>query len=74
MGQKKLLDYLVIVSNLLNQRQQLLDEHLHQASFRSYSDGIGSQLWLVQGLQALWGNLSRCGMTSLLEDLSNLSD
>ena len=74
MGQKKLLDYLVIVSNLLNQRLQLLEEHQHQASFRSYGDGISSQLWLVQGLQDLWGNLSRCGMTSLLEDLSNLSD
>jgi hypothetical protein len=35
-------------------------------------DGIGSQLWLVQSLEDLWGNLASCGMTSFLKDASNL--
>src|SRR5258708_22713065 len=64
-SQKKLLDHLVIASNLLNQRLQLLDEYQHQASFRSDSGGIGNQLWLVQGLEDLWGNRGRRGMTLL---------
>ncbi len=41
---------------------------------RSDSDGIGNQLWLVQGLEDLWSNLGGSRMTSLLEDLSNLSN
>src|SRR5258708_4548084 len=72
-SQKKLLDHLVIASNLLNQRLQLLDEYQHQASFRSDSGGIGNQLWLVQGLDDLWSNPRRRGMPTLPVNLPILS-
>jgi hypothetical protein len=69
MGQKKGVNLLVILRNLLNQRQQLAHQHQHQTRFGARGDGIGLHMWLVQPLENRGGDRDRIGMLRSSEDL-----
>ena len=56
MGQKKGANLLVILRNLLDQRQQLTHQHQHQTRFGAGGDGISLQMWLVQPLDNRGGD------------------
>src|SRR5260370_13772514 len=62
MSQKKGANLLIILSNLLNQRQQLTGQHQHQSRFGACGDGISLQMWLVQPLEKRGGGPRRVGM------------
>src|SRR6266516_2170879 len=51
MGQKKGLNLLIVLSNLLEQRQQLTHQDQHQARFGPSDHGIGLQMRLMQPLE-----------------------
>ena len=68
MGQKKGANLLVILSNLLDQRQQLTHQHQHQTRFGAGDHGISLQMWLVQPLKIVAATGSRIGMLRLSED------
>src|SRR5437764_2824342 len=64
MGQKKGLNLLVILSNLLDQWQQLTDQRQHQTRFGTRRHCISLQMGLVQPLKNAGRHCSRIGMTS----------
>jgi len=72
MAQKKLLDLLVVVSNLLHQGQELGKQGQCQARFCARSDRIGSQTGLMQLREDLGGHFRGCGVTSRRKDLADL--
>ena len=72
MRQKKGANLLIILSNLLNQRQQLTRQHQHQSRFGACGDGISLHMWLVQPLENRGGDRSRIGMLRSSEDLFDL--
>jgi hypothetical protein len=72
MRQKKGLNVLIVAGDLLDKRHQLTDQDQHQTGFRARGNGISCQLWLMQDLVELWGDLLGCWMASLLEHLHDL--
>ena len=56
MSQKKGVNLLVILSNLLDQRQQLTHQHQHQTRFGAGGHGISLQMGLVQPLDNRGGD------------------
>ena len=72
MRQKKGANLLIILRNLLDQRQQLTHQHQHQARFGARGDGISLQMWLVQPLDNRGGDRDRIGMLCSSEDLCDL--
>jgi len=73
MGQKKGANLLVILRNLLDQRQQLTHQHQHQTRFGARGDGIGLHMWLVQSLDNRGGDRSRMGMLRSCQRLRNFA-
>lgn len=72
MGQKKGVDLLVVLRNLLHQRQELRHQRQHQTGFASRDHGIGLQMGLVQPLNNGRGYSSRIGMFRFSQDLLDL--
>ncbi len=72
MPQKKALDLLLRVGDLLHQRQQLRDQCQCQTRFRARRERIGSQMRLVQRLEDLGRHLLRPAVTGVLEDRREL--
>ena len=72
MRQKKGANLLIILRNVLDQRQQLTHQHQHQARFGARGDGISLQMWLVQPLDDRGGDRDRIGMLRSSEDLCDL--
>ena len=72
MRQKKGVDLLVILLDLLKQRQQLTHQRQHQPRFGAVCHRIGLQVGVLQARDNLAGDQSRMGMFRLFEDLSDL--
>jgi hypothetical protein len=72
MGQKKGVDLLVIGGNLLHQGQELRNQSQQQARFGTRGDGLGGQVWLMQGLENLGRHLLCRGMPGIFEHLGDL--
>ena len=72
MSQKKGVDLLVILLDLLKQRQQLTHQRQHQTRFGAGCHRIGLQMGLLKPLDNLAGDRSRTGMFRLSEDLCDL--
>jgi hypothetical protein len=72
MAQKKARDLLVILSNLLHQRQELAHQGQHQTRFGAGGDRISSQLGLVQSLDNMLCRLRGIAMVHFLEHRCNL--
>src|SRR6266496_121264 len=72
MAQKKLLNLLVILSDLLHQRQELDDQGYRQARFRPDRDRIGSQTGLMQLLEDLGSHVRGRGVAGRRENLADL--
>src|SRR5437764_9616760 len=72
MGQKKGLNLFIVLSNLLEQRQQLTHQHQHQARFGARDHGIGLQMGLMQPLEDRSRDRLRIGMLGLPEDFLDL--
>src|SRR5579883_906091 len=72
MAQKKLLNLLVIFSDLLYQWQELDNQGHCQASFRPGRDRVGLQTRLMQLLEDLGGYFRGRGVTGGFEDVANL--
>src|SRR6266852_3382230 len=72
MGQKKGGNLLIVLSNLLDQRQQLTHQYQHQPRFGARDHGIGLQMGLMQPLEDRSSHGSRIGMLGLPEDLLDL--
>src|SRR2546421_11044377 len=72
MGQKKGGNLLIILSDLLDQWQQLTYQHQHQACFAARGHGISLQMGLMQLLENLSGDGGRVGMLCSSEDLLEL--
>jgi hypothetical protein len=66
-GQKKVFNHLVVLGDLLNQRQQLLDLDQHQTGLGTRCHGISSQMRLMQGLEDLSSGMARIGMSCLAQ-------
>ena len=66
MGQKKGANLLVILLDLLEQRQQLTHQHQHQTRFGAGGDSIGLQVGLMQPLDNLGGEQRSDGDVSLV--------
>ena len=74
MGQKKGGNLLIILSDLLDQWQQLTYQHQHQACFAARGHGISLQMGLMQLLENLSGDGGRVGMLGSSEHLLELVD
>jgi hypothetical protein len=74
MGQKKGGNLLVILSNLLDQRQQLTHQHQQQPRFRPGGHRISLQMRLMQLLENRSRDRSRMRMPGLSEGLLDLCD
>src|SRR5437868_10082461 len=72
MAQKKLLDLLLIGSDLLQQGQELNDQGYRQTRFCPGGDRISSQAGLMQLREELGGHFRGRGVASRLEDLADL--
>ncbi len=72
MGQKKGSNLLVILSDLLQQRQQLTNQGQHQTRLGTDGDRVSLQLWLLQLLDDVQSSLAGLGMLGLLEHLVDL--
>ena len=72
MSQKKGADLLVILLDLLDQRQQLTHQRQHQTRFGARGDGISLQMGLLKPLDNLAGSRDRIGMFCSSEDLCDL--
>jgi hypothetical protein len=72
MGQKKGADLLIILSNLLDQRQQLTDQRQHQTRLGASSHRVSLQLGLLQLLEDGESDFPRMRMPCLLEHLLDL--
>src|SRR5260370_22579754 len=62
MGQKKGLNLLLVLSNLLDQRQQLTHQRPQQTRFRTGGHGISLQMGLLHRLDNLGGEDRRVGL------------
>ncbi len=72
MSQKKGVNLLVILRNLLNEWQQLAYQHQHQARFGVGHHRISLQLGLMQALNDLGCHMQWIGMACALEHLDDL--
>ncbi len=72
MAQKKLLDLLIIGSDLLYQGQELNNQGYRQTRFCPGDDRISSQAGLMQLREELGGHFRGRGVASRLEDLADL--
>src|SRR6266571_3399647 len=72
MGQKKGVNLLVVLRNLLDQRQQLTHQRQHQPRFGARGDGIRLQVRLMHLLENGDRHHFRIGMLCLSEDLLDL--
>ena len=72
MGQKKGVNLLVILSNLLDQWQELVHQNQHQARFGAGRHRIGLQMRLMHALHDLLGNATGVRMSRLTQDLPDL--
>src|SRR3989442_8167366 len=72
MAQKKGVNLLVILSNLLDQRQQLTHQHQHQPRFRAGGHSISLQMGLMQLLENRSCTKFRIGMLGLSKHLLDL--